>query len=55
MRLNMLGIGLRKNEPALKARLDGWVRDNLQNGKLNAVYKGIPWREPAARGAGASR
>ena len=39
MRLNMLGIGLRKNEPALKARLDGWVRDNLQNGKLNAVYK----------------
>ena len=41
MRLNMLGIGLRKNEPALKARLDGWVRDNLQNGKLNAVYKAM--------------
>ena len=39
MRLNMLGIGLRKNEPALKARLDGWVRDNLQNGSSTPSTK----------------
>jgi polar amino acid transport system substrate-binding protein len=34
-----LGIGLRKNEPELKAYLDGWVRTNVQNGKLNDIYK----------------
>jgi polar amino acid transport system substrate-binding protein len=34
-----LGIGIRKNEPELKAYLDGWVRTNVQNGKLNDIYK----------------
>jgi polar amino acid transport system substrate-binding protein len=34
-----LGIGLRKNEPELKAWLDTWVKANLKNGKLNDVYK----------------
>jgi polar amino acid transport system substrate-binding protein len=34
-----LGIGLRKNEPELKAYLDGWVKANLQNGKLNDIYR----------------
>ncbi|KAF1020225.1 MAG: ABC transporter glutamine-binding protein GlnH [Paracidovorax wautersii] len=34
-----LGIGLRKNEPELKAWLDAWVTANTQNGKLVAIYK----------------
>ncbi|HEX2012459.1 MAG TPA: transporter substrate-binding domain-containing protein [Roseateles sp.] len=34
-----LGIGLRKNEPELKAWLDDWVAKNTQNGKLTAIYK----------------
>ncbi|RJG02429.1 transporter substrate-binding domain-containing protein [Noviherbaspirillum sedimenti] len=34
-----LGIGIRKNEPELKSYLDGWVRTNVQNGKLNEIYK----------------
>lgn len=33
------GVGLRKNEPELKAWLDGWVKTNLNNGKLNEIYK----------------
>lgn len=32
-------IGLRKDEPELKAYLDSWVADNLKNGKLNTIYK----------------
>lgn len=32
------GVGLRKNEPELKAWLDGWVDTNLKNGKLNEIY-----------------
>ena len=34
-----IAVGLRKNEPRLKAKLDEWVLANLQNGKLNAIYK----------------
>jgi polar amino acid transport system substrate-binding protein len=34
-----LAVGLRKNEPALKGWVDGWVKTNLQNGKLGAIYK----------------
>ncbi|MBV8393179.1 MAG: transporter substrate-binding domain-containing protein [Alphaproteobacteria bacterium] len=34
-----LAIGLRKNEPALKAWVDEWVRKNLRNGQLAAIYK----------------
>ncbi|MCX8997329.1 transporter substrate-binding domain-containing protein [Rhizobiaceae bacterium BDR2-2] len=32
-------IGLRKGESELKDYLDGWVADNLANGKLNTIYK----------------
>jgi polar amino acid transport system substrate-binding protein len=34
-----LAIGMRKNEPKLKDWVDSWVRTNLQNGKLGAIYK----------------
>ncbi|SJZ86134.1 polar amino acid transport system substrate-binding protein [Enhydrobacter aerosaccus] len=34
-----LAIGMRKNEPQLKAWVDDWVRANLKNGKLGAIYK----------------
>ncbi|WP_416355848.1 transporter substrate-binding domain-containing protein [Aureimonas phyllosphaerae] len=34
-----LAIGLRKNEPELKAKLDEWVGANLKNGKLNEIYQ----------------
>lgn len=39
VKTNLTGIGLRKNEPRLKARIDEWVRENLRNGKLNAIYR----------------
>ena len=34
-----LAVGLRKNEPKLKAWVDEWVRTNLKNGTLAAIYK----------------
>lgn len=34
-----VGIGLRKNDAALKTWLDQWVKANMANGKLNAIYK----------------
>lgn len=34
-----LGIGMRKNEPELKAWIDGWIKTNTDNGKLPAIYK----------------
>jgi polar amino acid transport system substrate-binding protein len=34
-----LAIGMRKNEPKLKDWVDGWVKANLQNGQLGAIYK----------------
>jgi polar amino acid transport system substrate-binding protein len=34
-----LAIGLRKGEPALKAKLDEWILTNLRNGRINAIYK----------------
>lgn len=34
-----LGIGMRKNEPELKAWVNDWVAKNLANGKLQAIYK----------------
>lgn len=39
MKVNMLAVGIRKGEPQLKERIDAWVRTNLKNGKLNAIYK----------------
>jgi len=32
-------IGLRKGDDALRAWVNDWVRTNLDNGKLNAIYK----------------
>jgi polar amino acid transport system substrate-binding protein len=34
-----LGLGIRKNDPELKAWLDKWTQANLKNGKLNEIYK----------------
>ena len=34
-----VGIGLRKNDPALKAFLDQWVSSRMADGKLNAIYR----------------
>jgi polar amino acid transport system substrate-binding protein len=34
-----VGVGLRKNDPALKAWLDQWIKTSLANGKLGAIYK----------------
>lgn len=34
-----LAIGLRKDEPRLLSWVNDWVRTNLQNGKLIAIYK----------------
>jgi polar amino acid transport system substrate-binding protein len=34
-----LAVGLRKNEPKLLEWVNGWIRTNLRNGKLGAIYK----------------
>jgi polar amino acid transport system substrate-binding protein len=34
-----LAVGVRKNAPRLKEWVNGWVKANLQNGKLGAIYK----------------
>lgn len=34
-----LGVGLRKNEPELKAWINDWITKNTENGKLVAIYK----------------
>lgn len=34
-----LAIGMRKDDPKLKEWVNGWVKSNLQNGKLGAIYK----------------
>ncbi|CAN5799014.1 transporter substrate-binding domain-containing protein [soil metagenome] len=39
MQTNYLAIGLRKDEPKLLAWINDWVRTNLKNGKLGAIYK----------------
>ena len=39
VKTNLTGIGLHKGETQLKAKLDDWVRENLRNGKLNAIYR----------------
>ena len=33
-----MAVGLRKNDPELKAWIDEWVATNLKNGKLNGIY-----------------
>ena len=39
MQTNWLAIGVRKEEPKLLAWINDWVKTNLQNGKLAAIYK----------------
>jgi len=39
MQNNYLAIGMRKDEPKLLAWVNGWVKTNLMNGKLAAIYK----------------
>jgi polar amino acid transport system substrate-binding protein len=34
-----LAIGLKKGEPRLMEKLNGWIAENIKNGKLNAIYK----------------
>ena len=39
VKTNLTGIGVRKGETRLKEKLDIWVRENVRNGKLNAIYR----------------
>ena len=39
MRTFPYAAGVRKGEPALKAKLDSWVHENLKNGKINETFK----------------
>jgi polar amino acid transport system substrate-binding protein len=39
MRSFNLGIGIRKGDTNLRTWVDGWVQENLKNGKLNAIHK----------------
>ena len=39
LKINMLAIGLRKNEPRLKEKLDAFVKQELKSGELNRIYK----------------
>ncbi|MFB0709782.1 transporter substrate-binding domain-containing protein [Buttiauxella noackiae] len=34
-----LAIGLQKNQPELKEKLNEWIETNIKNGKLNAIYE----------------
>lgn len=39
IKMNMLAVGMRRGEPRLKEAIDTWVRANLKNGQLNAIYR----------------
>ncbi|HWV55801.1 transporter substrate-binding domain-containing protein [Pseudorhodoplanes sp.] len=39
IRSSPYAVGLRENEPELKTYLDAWVTENMENGKLKAIYK----------------
>lgn len=39
LRTATMGVGMRKEDAELKKWIDGWVRTNLDNGKLLAIYK----------------
>lgn len=38
-RTYLLHFGLRKNEPELMAKVNAWIKANLENGKLNEIHK----------------
>lgn len=44
-----LGVALNKGEPKLKEWTDKWVQTNLQNGKLNEIYKKYHGRDLPAK------
>jgi polar amino acid transport system substrate-binding protein len=35
----MLGVAMQKDTPKLKAWINEWIKTNLKNGKINAIYK----------------
>jgi polar amino acid transport system substrate-binding protein len=40
-----LGVAMRKGQPELMAAVNGWIKTNLANGKLNDIhvkYAGVP-------------
>ncbi len=39
LRTATMGVGMRKEDEELKKWIDGWVKTNLANGKLPAIYK----------------
>jgi polar amino acid transport system substrate-binding protein len=39
LRVNDLGVGVRKDDPKLLAWVNDWVRANHKNGKLNEIFK----------------
>lgn len=41
MKTYPMGIGVRKNEPELLGWVNGWVKTNLDNGKLNQIF--VKW------------
>lgn len=41
MKTYPMGIGVRKGEPELLGLVNGWVRQNIDNGKLNALF--VKW------------
>ncbi|WP_353171200.1 transporter substrate-binding domain-containing protein [Paracandidimonas soli] len=49
-----LGVAMRKNEPQLMAWVNDWIRENLNNGKLNEIhlkYAGVPIPDEIVQGA----
>jgi polar amino acid transport system substrate-binding protein len=54
MQSYQLGVAMRKNEPQLKEWVNGWIRTNLKNGKLNEIhmtYAGVPIPDEIVNGA----
>ncbi|QND72854.1 transporter substrate-binding domain-containing protein [Tardiphaga robiniae] len=39
LRTATMGVGMRKDDIELKSWVDGWVKKNIGNGKLQAIYK----------------
>ncbi len=49
-----LGMAMRKNQPELMQWVNGWIRTNLANGKLNEIhlkYAGVPIPQNIVEGA----
>lgn len=49
-----LGVAMRKDQPELMKAVNGWIKTNLANGKLNAIhvkYAGVPIPKDIVDGA----